>query len=545
MRPVLIIDFGAQYTQLIARRIRELGVYSEIVRYDVSLEQIQKIDPAALILTGGPANVLDFDAPNFDERILHLGIPTLGLCYGFQKIAQVFGGTVANLSDGEFGKTLITTNGSTLIPTGRTINNNEILGEAAGGSNADGNPTQLIPNSQFLPVNRKAVVWMSHRVSVTKAPAGFKCTASSELVPVEAIENDDLKIYGVQFHPEVKHTEAGIEVFRNFLFKKAKLQADWTPANIIEQKLKDIRAQIGPENKAICGLSGGVDSAVAAALVNRAIGDRLICIFVDHGLLRSGEREQVEQDFAQALNLNLITTNSEEVFLSALKEIEDPECKRKIIGEKFIREFERVVRSDLANRPIKYLVQGTLYPDVVESGGVGDNIKSHHNVGGLPQDLQFKLVEPLRDLFKDEVRNIGRELGVPESIVNRQPFPGPGLAIRIIGDVDKTKLKILRKADSIVRSILTEAGFDDRIWQCPIVLLSKVRSVGVQGDGRTYGYPLVIRPVDSEDAMTADFSELPHQLLSKIATQVTNQVPEINRVVLDITSKPPGTIEWE
>jgi GMP synthase (glutamine-hydrolysing) len=386
---------------------------------------------------------------------------------------------------------------------------------------------------------------MSHGDAVTSAPAGFEVVASSAGAPVAAFEDRARKLAGVQYHPEVIHTPHGQQVLSRFLHEFAGIDAAWTPANIADALIEGVREQIG-DGRAICGLSGGVDSAVAAALVQRAIGDRLTCVFVDHGLLRAGEREQVQRDFVAATGARLVTIDAEDRFLTALSGVTNPEGKRKIIGREFIRAFEGAVR-DLAAEHIEFLVQGTLYPDVVESGGgTGTaNIKSHHNVGGLPPDLKFSLVEPLRLLFKDEVRAVGRELGLPEEIVGRQPFPGPGLGIRIVGEVTSDRLETLRRADLIVREELTSAGLDHRIWQCPVVLLADVRSVGVQGDGRTYGHPIVLRPVSSEDAMTADWTRVPYEVLERISTRITNEVPEVNRVVLDVTSKPPGTIEWE
>ncbi|EUA05683.1 GMP synthase [Mycobacterium kansasii 824] len=388
---------------------------------------------------------------------------------------------------------------------------------------------------------------MSHGDAVTAAPDGFEVVASSAGAAVAAFENRERRLAGVQYHPEVLHTPHGQQVLGRFLHEFAGIGAEWTPANIASALIEQVRAQIGDDGHAICGLSGGVDSAVAAALVQRAIGDRLTCVFVDHGLLRAGERAQVERDFVAATGANLVTVDAADTFLAALSGVSNPEGKRKIIGRQFIRAFESAVRDVLDGREVEFLVQGTLYPDVVESGGGSGtaNIKSHHNVGGLPGDLKFKLVEPLRLLFKDEVRAVGRELGLPEEIVARQPFPGPGLGIRIVGEVTAARLDTLRRADTIAREELTAAGLDNRIWQCPVVLLADIRSVGVQGDNRTYGHPIVLRPVSSEDAMTADWTRVPYEVLERISTRITNEVPEVNRVVLDITSKPPGTIEWE
>ena len=511
-RPVLVVDFGAQYAQLIARRVREARVYSEVIPHTASIEEIRSRDPLALVLSGGPASVYADGAPQLDPAVFELGVPVFGICYGFQAMAQALGGTVAHTGTSEYGRTEL---------------------KVLGGELHSGLP-EVQP------------VWMSHGDAVTAAPDGFDVVASTTGAAVAAFENSSRSLAGVQYHPEVMHTPHGQQVLSRFLHDFAGLGADWTAANIANALIEQVRAQIG-DGYAICGLSGGVDSAVAAALVQRAIGDRLTCVFVDHGLLREGERTQVQRDFVAATGANLVTVDAAETFLEALSGVSNPEGKRKIIGRQFIRAFEGAVRDVLDGKMVDFLVQGTLYPDVVESGGGtgAANIKSHHNVGGLPGDLKFKLVEPLRLLFKDEVRAVGRELGLPEEIVARQPFPGPGLGIRIVGEVTAARLETLRRADSIAREELTAAGLDHQIWQCPVVLLGDVRSVGVQGDNRTYGHPIVLRPVSSEDAMTADWTRVPYEVLERISTRITNQVPEVNRVVLDITSKPPGTIEWE
>ncbi|HWS93751.1 MAG TPA: glutamine-hydrolyzing GMP synthase [Mycobacterium sp.] len=513
-RPVLVIDFGAQYAQLIARRVREARVFSEVIPHTASIEEIKARQPSALVLSGGPASVYAEGAPQLDPALFDLGLPVFGICYGFQAMARALGGTVAHTGTREYGRTELKVSG----------------GELHSG----------LPSVQ--------PVWMSHGDAVTAAPDGFDVVASSAGAAVAAFENRERRLAGVQYHPEVMHSPHGQQVLSRFLHDFAGLGSEWTAANIASALIEQVRAQIG-DGHAICGLSGGVDSAVAAALVQRAIGDRLTCVFVDHGLLRAGERAQVQRDFVAATGANLVTVDAAETFLEALSGVTNPEGKRKIIGRQFIRAFEGAVRDVLgeSGSEVEFLVQGTLYPDVVESGGGSGtaNIKSHHNVGGLPGDLKFKLVEPLRLLFKDEVRAVGRELGLPEEIVARQPFPGPGLGIRIVGEVTAQRLDTLRRADSIAREELTAAGLDNQIWQCPVVLLADVRSVGVQGDNRTYGHPIVLRPVSSEDAMTADWTRVPYEVLERISTRITNEVPEVNRVVLDITSKPPGTIEWE
>ncbi|TGO06261.1 glutamine-hydrolyzing GMP synthase [Serinibacter arcticus] len=517
-RPVLVVDFGAQYAQLIARRVREAKVYSEIVPHTFSAEQMLAKDPVAIILSGGPSSVYEEGAPFVDPAIFTAGVPVLGICYGFQAMARALGGDVARTGLREYGGTAIDVCESGVLLSGS-------------------------------PQTQKA--WMSHGDSVQRAPEGFTVLATSLGAPVAAFEDTDRRLFGVQWHPEVRHSAHGQAVLERFLYDGAGLAPDWTPGNVIADQVEAIRAQVG-DARVICGLSGGVDSSVAAALVQRAVGDQLTCVFVDHGLLRSGEAEQVEEEFVASTGVNLVVVDAQQRFLDALAGVSDPETKRKIIGREFIRVFEQAARDIVAaagahQEEVKFLVQGTLYPDVVESGG-GEgaaNIKSHHNVGGLPDDLAFDLVEPLRTLFKDEVRAVGLELGVPEGIVWRQPFPGPGLGIRIVGEVTKERLDTLRAADLIAREELTKAGLDREIWQCPVVLLADVRSVGVQGDGRTYGHPIVLRPVSSEDAMTADWTRVPYEVLADISTRITNEVADVNRVVLDVTSKPPGTIEWE
>ena len=506
-RPVLVVDFGAQYAQLIARRVRECHVYSEIVPFDVRPDELLARRPAGLILSGGPASVYERGAPVLNQGLLDLGVPVLGICYGQQAMAQVLGGEVAATGAREYGKTGLTTSGGLLF--------------------------------RQLPVGQ--TVWMSHGDTVTAAPQGFRVTASTEVSPVAAMEDPDRGFFAVQFHPEVAHTPHGTEILKRFLYDGCGLLPEWTPVNVIERAVERVRAQV-VDAEALCALSGGVDSAVAALLVHRAIGDRLTCVFVDTGLLREGEAEQVEETFARHFKVPLVHVKAEDRFLARLEGVDDPEDKRRRIGEEFIRVFEEVARE---HREAGFLVQGTLYPDVIESGSrTAAKIKSHHNVGGLPERMDLQLVEPLRDLFKDEVRTVGAELGLPEEIVGRPPFPGPGLAVRIVGEVTRERLHMVRAADGIVQEEVRRAGVAASLWQAFAVLLT-LRSVGVMGDGRTYQHPVVLRAVTSEDAMTADWARLPHDVLERISSRIVREVPGINRVVYDVSSKPPATIEWE
>ncbi len=505
---VLVVDFGAQYAQLIARRVREAHVFSEIVPRTISAAEIREMAPVGIIFSGGPASVYAADAYDLDPAVFELGIPVLGICYGHQVIAHSLGGTVARNDVAEYGRADLTVVA----------------------------PSQLL---RGLPEEQQ--VWMSHRDAVAEPPPGFTVIAATPDSPVAAMESVDRGIYGVQFHPEVVHTQRGQEMLKHFLYEACRARPLWTHAGIIEQSVDAVRATVDG-GSVICGLSGGVDSSVAAALVHKAIGDQLVCVFVDHGLLRKDEATQVEETFRSSFHMNLIHVNAEERFLGALAGVTDPEEKRKIIGETFIRVFEEVA-AEVTD--VRFLVQGTLYPDVIESGTAdAAKIKSHHNVGGLPEDMELQLIEPLRDLFKDEVRAVGEELGIPEEIVWRQPFPGPGLAVRIIGEVTKERLDILRAADAIVLEEVRRAGLYNELWQS-FAILPGIRSVGVQGDGRTYAYPLVVRAVTSEDAMTADWARLPYEVLERISSRVINEVEGINRVAYDISSKPPATIEWE
>jgi GMP synthase (glutamine-hydrolysing) len=505
---VLVVDFGAQYAQLIARRVREAHVYSEIVPRDLPVAELLARRPRGIIFSGGPKSVHVEGAPTIDAAVYDAGVPILGICYGAQLLAQQLGGEVARTGSGEYGRTGLEVTSSSAL-----------FGD--------------LPSTQD--------VWMSHGDSIVGAPEGFRVTARTAQVPVAALEDPERRVYGVQFHPEVAHTPRGQEVLKHFLYDVCECRPSWTMTSIIEQSVEAVRAQVGGE-KVICGLSGGVDSAVAAALVHKAVGDQLTCVFVDTGLMRMGEAEQVEETFRRQFNVDLVHVKAADRFIEALNDVIDPERKRKAIGETFIRVFEEVARDF---EDARFLVQGTLYPDIIESGtSDAARIKSHHNVGGLPDDIQFDLVEPLRNLFKDEVRLMGEELGLPEEIVWRQPFPGPGLAVRIVGTVTAERLEVLRRADAIVTEEIKRAGLYRDLWQS-FAVLPAVRTVGVMGDERTYAYPIVIRAVTSDDAMTADWARLPYDVLERMSTRLINEVPGVNRVAFDVTSKPPGTIEWE
>ena len=506
---VLVLDFGGQYSKLIARRIREWNVYSEVVPYDIDLERIKEIDPVGIVFSGGPNSVYDDGAPEINPDIFELEVPILGICYGMQLMCHELDGDVRRADNKEYGRAILEVRESI-----------GLLDSLAG----------------------ELECWMSHADRVEEVPSGFEIIAATDNSPAAAVGDRERGFYGVQFHPEVDHTPQGPKMIKNFLYQVCDCSGDWTTANFVEETVAEIKEKVG-DKKVICGLSGGVDSSVAAALVHQAIGKQLTCIFVDHGLLRKDEAAEVEETFGEEFDMNLVAVEAQDRFLSKLEGVADPEEKRKVIGNEFIRVFEEEA---LKVGNAEYLVQGTIYSDVIESGGSDSSatIKSHHNVGGLPEDMEFKLIEPLRELFKDEVREVGEELGLPEEIVWRQPFPGPGLGIRVLREITPKKVEILKEADAIFREKVKEAGLSRDIWQY-FAVLPPMRSVGVMGDERTYSYTIGLRAVKSKDAMTADWARIPHEVLEETSTAITNEVPEVNRVVYDITSKPPGTIEWE
>ena len=509
---ILIVDFGAQYSQLIARRVREANIYCEIIPYTYTIDKIKEKNPQGIILSGGPASVYEENAPKVTNEIFELGVPVIGICYGGQFIAQAFGGKVKKADSREYGRVKL-----------------EITAH----------------DNLFRDIEQNSLCWMSHTDYIEVAPENFEITAKSDTCDICAMKNEEKKVYAVQFHPEVEHTEKGREILQNFLYNVCGLKKDWDMGSFTQDAIEKIKAQVG-DKKALCALSGGVDSSVAAVMVNKAIGSNLICVFVDHGLLRKDEGDQVEKVFKEKFNMNLIRVNAGERFLGKLAGVTDPETKRKIIGNEFIRVFEeekQKLKEEFGH--IDYLVQGTIYPDVIESGTASASlIKSHHNVGGLPEDVDFELLEPLRMLFKDEVRQVGRELGIPDEVVDRQPFPGPGLAIRCLGEITEDKLKIIREADFILRDEIKKAGLQHSIWQY-FACLPNIRSVGVMGDVRTYSHTVALRAVTSSDGMTSDWARIPYEVLEKISNRIVNEVDNVNRIVYDITSKPPSTIEWE
>lgn len=506
---VIVLDFGGQYNQLIARRVRECSVYCEVLPFKTDIKKIKDKNPVGIILTGGPNSVYEDGAPSYTKELFELNVPILGICYGSQLMCHILGGSVSTADVSEYGKTEVNCDTHSLL---------------------------------FDGIDNKSICWMSHTDSMKKAPDGFKITASTDVCPIAAMENADKKLYAVQFHPEVEHTQYGREILHNFLYNVCKVSGDWKMDEFVKNSIASLREKIG-DKKVLCALSGGVDSSVAAVLIHKAVGKQLTCIFVDHGLLRKDEGDDVERVFREQFDINLVRVNAEDRFLDKLKDVSEPEQKRKIIGEEFIRVFEDEAKKIGA---VDFLVQGTIYPDVIESGmGSAAVIKSHHNVGGLPDCVDFKeIIEPLRDLFKDEVRKVGLELGIPEFLVWRQPFPGPGLAIRVIGDITREKLKILKEADYIFRDEIKKAGLDRSIHQY-FAVITNMRTVGVMGDGRTYDYTIALRGVTTNDFMTANWARIPYDTLEIVSSRIVNEVKHVNRVCYDITSKPPATIEWE